>query len=101
MKLESTMQAEIIAKSTDKSKDGQTTYYRLTILQGSESGKLGCPEEIYNKVENRKEYIFNTQYNDEYKSFRIVGAQELPTQSAATTVPGRQTASAQTAGTSK
>lgn len=87
MKLDSTMKAEVLVKSTTQSKDGQTTYYKLTILQGAESGMLNCPEEVYNKVENRKEYIFNTQYNDEYKSFRITGAQEIPLKSAATTVP--------------
>lgn len=87
MKLDSTMEAEVLVKSTTQSKDGQTTYYKLTILQGAESGMLSCPEEVYKKVDDRKEYIFNTQYNDEYKSFRITGVQEIPTKSAATTVP--------------
>ncbi len=87
MKLESTMKAEVLVKSTTQSKDGQTTYYKLTVLQGAESGMLSCPEDVYNKVSDRKEYIFDTQYNDEYKSFRIVGVQEIPTKSPATTVP--------------
>jgi hypothetical protein len=87
MKLESTMKAEVLVKSTTQSKDGQTTYYKLTILQGAESGMLSCPEDVYNKVSDRKEYIFDTQYNDEYKSFRILGAQEISTKSPATTVP--------------
>lgn len=87
MKLDSTMRAEVLVKSTTKSKDGQTTYYKLTILQGAESGMLNCPEEVYNKVADRKEYIFNTQFNDEYKSFRITGVTEIPLKSAATTVP--------------
>ena len=87
MKLESTMKAEVIAKSSDKSKDGQTTYYRLTILQGSESGKLSCAQDVYDKVENRKEYTFITQFNDEYKSFRITGLIQEPLKHPATTVP--------------
>ena len=87
MKLDSTMKAEVLVKSTTKSKDGQTTYFKLTILQGAESGMLSCPEEVYNKVTDRKEYIFDTQFNDEYKSFRITGVQEIPLKSAATTVP--------------
>lgn len=81
------MKAEIIAKSTEQSKDGKTTYYRLTILQDTESGKLSCPEEVFEKVDNRREYLFNMQFNDEYKSFRIIGVSEIPTKSAATTVP--------------
>lgn len=84
------MKAEVIAKSSEKSKDGQTTYYRLTILQDTESGKLGCSEDVYNKVENRKEYAFNMQFNDEYKSFRIVGIAE-PLRSAAPTAPNTGT----------
>ena len=94
MKLESTMKAEVIAKSSDKSKDGQTTYYRLTILQGSESGKLSCAQDVYDKVENRKEYAFITQFNDEYKSFRIIGMVNDGIPSSATTPGGRSAAPA-------
>ena len=89
MKLESTMKAQVIAMGTEQSRDGKTTYYRIAILQGMETGKLGCPEDVYNKIEKGKEYTFITQFNDEYKSFRITGLIQEPLKHPATTVPGK------------
>lgn len=73
MRLVSTMKAKVIAMGTTKSKDGQTTYYRVTILQGMESGMLSVPEDTYKLITPDKEFVFNTEYNSEYKSFRITG----------------------------
>lgn len=72
MKLDATMKLKVIAKGTEESKDGKTTYYRLLIMQGMEAGKLGCPESVYNGVKEGEERTFKVQYNDEYKSFRII-----------------------------
>ena len=89
MKLNGTMTVKIIGKGTEESKDGKTTYYRLLVMQGMEAGKLGCPEDVYNLVKEGDTCTLNTQFNDEYKSFRIIGMVNDGIPSPATTPGGR------------
>lgn len=89
MKIVSSCKMEIMNKGTETSKDGKTTYYRLAVLQGMEAGKLGCSEDVYNHVRKGEEYIFRTEYNDEYKSFRITGVDAVPKPSNATVPPAK------------
>lgn len=85
---------QAIAKGTTESKDGKTTYYRVTILQGMESGMLSCTQDVYDNIEVGKTYDFNVEYNGEYKSFRVVGIAQNPTKSNATVPPNRADAPA-------
>lgn len=89
MRLASTMKAKVIAKGTTKGSDGKE-YYRVTVLQGMESGILGLPLDAYNLVKVDEETVFNTEYNSEYKSFRITGiaADNYNTKTPATTPGG-------------
>ena len=89
MKLNGTMKVKVIGKGTEQSKDGKTTYYRLLVMQDMEAGKLGCPEDVYNLVKEGETFTLNTQFNDEYKSFRIIGMVNDGIPSAATTPGGR------------
>lgn len=99
MKLNGTMTVKVIGKGTDLSKDEKTIYYRLLVMQGMEAGKLGCPEDVYNLVKENETYTFNTQFNDEYKSFRIIGLVNDGIPSAATTPGGRAAATPAAAST--
>lgn len=78
MKLDCTLKTEVIGKSKDVSKDGRTTYYRLTLMQDPEAGKLSCSEEIYDMVQKGSTYTFKAQFNDEYKSFRLIDIVDMP-----------------------
>lgn len=66
-----TSKISVVSKVKTPSKDGNTTYYKLGCLVGSEAGMLSCSEDIYNEVEIGKTYDFETLYNDSYKSFRL------------------------------
>ena len=46
-----TSKISVISKVKTPSKDGNTTYYKLGCLVGSEAGMLSCSEDIYNEVE--------------------------------------------------
>lgn len=95
MKLNSTMKAKIIGKGTEESRDGKTTYFRLLIMQDMEAGKLSCSEDVYNRVKEGETCTLNMQFNDEYKSFRILGVADSSDPSPAAT-PGGRTAAAST-----
>lgn len=71
-----TMKAEmhILAKcEPTKSRDGQSTYYKLTVMQGQEAGQISCPEDVYNSIKSGEKAVFNLEYNSEYKSLRLLG----------------------------
>ena len=73
MKLKVNFKGVAINKKEEKSRDGQKTYYRMSIDQDGEAGTVGITEDIFNQVERFKEYDFVGEYNDMYKSFRIIG----------------------------
>lgn len=47
--------------------------FKMIVLQGDNSETLNCSEEVFNLVEEFKEYHFVTDFNTDYKSLRIVG----------------------------
>lgn len=98
MKLNGTMTVKVIGKGIEKSRDEKTVYCRLLVMQGMEAGKLGCPDDVYNLIKEGETYTLNTQFNDEYKSFRVIGIVNDGIPSAATT-PGGRSATAPTAPT--
>ncbi len=61
-----------------KSKDGQTTYYKLLVMQGQEAGQLNCPESAYFSVRVGEKTVFNLEYNSEYKSLKLLGIAASP-----------------------
>lgn len=70
--LQATLQ--ILAKcEPTKSKDGQSTYYKLTVMQGTEAGQINCPVEVYTTVREGEKAVCNMEYNSEYKSLRLIG----------------------------
>lgn len=68
----------VLAKTSEKSRDGQSTYYKLAVLQGAECGTVSCSEEAFNMVENDKVYDFATTFNDAYKSYKIDKVVKMP-----------------------
>ena len=60
------------------SKDGQSTYYKLTVMQGQEAGQISCPESAYVSVSVGKPAVFNMEYNSEYKSLKLLGIAASP-----------------------
>lgn len=73
MKITSTtMPIQVLAKQATKSKDGQSTYYKLTVLQGAEAGQLSCSESVFNSVKEGEKTAFAVEYNSEYKSLKLV-----------------------------
>lgn len=61
----------VLAKDATASKDGQSTYYKLAVLVGSECGNISCSKEVYDEVIADKLYSFKAIYNDQYKSFKL------------------------------
>lgn len=90
MKIQSTAKLQIIAKGEPtKSQDGKTLYYKVTVLQGAEAGQLSVSEELYNLLEIGKTMSLVVEYNDQYKSFKVVNIDYNATAVShpATTVP--------------
>lgn len=61
----------VLAKEATPSKDGQSTYYKLAVLLGTECGNLSCSKEVYDEVIPDKLYTVKATYNDQYKSFKL------------------------------
>lgn len=73
MKIQSTAKLQIIAKGEPtKSPDGKSTYYKVTVLQGAEAGQLSVSEELYNLLRIGETTALVLEYNDTYKSLRVV-----------------------------
>ncbi len=70
MKIANQTKLKVLAKNSRTGNDGKT-YYDVAVLCGSEAGNLSCKEEVYNAVVELGEYIFETIYNTDYKSFSI------------------------------
>lgn len=70
MKIVNQTKLKVLAKNSRTGSDGKT-YYDIAVLSGSEAGNLSCKEEVYNTVAELGEYIFETIYNTDYKSYSI------------------------------
>ena len=88
MKLQFETKVMVLAKcDPTKSKDGQTTYYKATVMQGQEAGQLSVSEEIYNSLEVGKVATVVCEYNDAYKSLKVLHYNVEATPHPATTAP--------------
>lgn len=75
MKINQTVQLTVISKKEEPSKDGTKMYKRLGVLTlDGEVGMLPCSDEVYEQVVVGKQCILETQYNDQYSSFRVISA---------------------------
>lgn len=76
MRIPTTFDACVLAKTADPSKDGTKVYYNLGIyIVGSPNlGSINCSEEVYNKVkpDNETVYTLKGEYSTDYKSFRVL-----------------------------
>ncbi len=64
----------VISKNEKESRDGQTKFYNLAVVQDGQAGNISCTKEVYESmVELMKETELLLTYNDEYKSLRITG----------------------------
>lgn len=90
MKISMKSELLVLAKcAPTHSKDGQNTYYKLTVLQGQEAGQVSCPLEVYNSIKEGGKMLFNMEYNSEYKSLRLLGiAKESLSGATPTGTPG-------------
>lgn len=90
MKIQSTAKLQIIAKGEPtKSLDQKSTYYKVTVLQGAEAGQLSVSEDIYNLLNVGETTALVLEYNDQYKSLRVVNIDynAMAVSHSATTVP--------------
>lgn len=71
MNINGTSTIMVLTKFKTTSADGAKEYPKLSILVGNEAGTMSCSEDVYKAVEMGKTYLFETIYNDVYKSFRL------------------------------
>ena len=68
MKIYCKFNAQVLAVSSDPSKDGNSVYHHATIFinenGNAEAGTLNVPEEIFNKILPGKTYCFTGCFND-------------------------------------
>lgn len=74
MKLRTKFKGTVINKKEEQSKDGSKVYYKMSIDQEGEAGTVSITQEVYEKVEKFKEFEMLGEYNDMYKSFRVLDA---------------------------
>lgn len=68
----------VLAKEATPSRDGQSKYYKVTVLIGSEAGSVSCSEEVFDIVENEKVYDLSAVFNSEYKTFKFESLAKIP-----------------------
>lgn len=71
MRILTTTEAKVLAKTARKSQDGTKEYYNLAIIQGGECGNISCNESIFKEVKEDTMYMFESVFNTEYKSFAL------------------------------
>lgn len=62
---------KVLTKESTKSQDGNSTYYKIGIMSGSELGNMSCSKDVFDMVETDKAYDIAATYNSEYKSFKF------------------------------
>lgn len=72
MKLGLITRALVVGKAEEKSRDGQTTYYRISVAsENAQAGTLNCTKEAYDKAVSMKQADLNCVYDDKYNSLRV------------------------------
>lgn len=74
MRIQSSGKVLVLAKNEREGQNKQK-YYNLAVLIGGEAGNLSCTEEAYNTAVAALVNDAAYEYNDQYKSFRIISAQ--------------------------
>lgn len=73
MRLSTTFKALVINTKEEKSKDGSTTYFKISLDQEGEAGTLNCTEDVFRGVTQFKPFEFTGTYSDgKYVGFRVV-----------------------------
>lgn len=62
---------KVLTKDATLSQDGQNTYYKIGIMNGSELGTVSCSKDVYESVGLEEVYDLTGVYNSEYKSFKF------------------------------
>lgn len=76
MKIVNTTKALVLKKNeTARFDDPTKMTYSLLIMQDDDAGKVSCPKEIYDAVQEKEVVTFITVYNpeSEWSKFRITG----------------------------
>ena len=80
MKNKMSMQCIGLSLKVNESKDGKN-YYQISIDQDGEAGSISLSEDAYKSIKDTfKKYVpyqLTVEYNDQYKSLRVVGIQPL------------------------
>lgn len=72
MKLGLVTRALVVGKAEEKSRDGQTTYYRISVaVENAQAGTLNCSKEAYDKAVTMKQADLSCVYDDKYNSLRV------------------------------
>ncbi len=72
MKLALTTRVLIVGKAEEKSRDGQSTYYRISVAsENAQAGTLNCSQDAYNKAVTMKQADLSCVYDDKYNSLRV------------------------------
>ncbi len=75
MKLGLRTRALVIGKAEERSRDGQSTYYRMSVAAANaQAGTLNCTKEAYDKVVPMKEMDLSCVFDDKYNSLRVTDA---------------------------
>lgn len=80
MKLSTQFKGKLVAIEEKNMSSGNSKYYRLAVLQGSEATSLSCTEEVYNLHKDLfKDYVFGLSISEfEGKtSLRVTGIYDI------------------------
>lgn len=81
MKIITNFQALIIncKKQEYKRKDGSVANLcQISLDQDGEAGTMACTEDVLDKVERLKDFTVVAEFNDQYKSFRVIDLLPIP-----------------------
>lgn len=72
MKVFNTTRLTVVGKADPtKSRDGQSTFYRIAVMQNGQATNLSVSEDVYDAIPaGIVEADFRTAYDDKYNSFR-------------------------------
>lgn len=80
MKNKLIMSAIGLSLKVNDGKDGKH-YYQVSVDQDGEAGSLPISEDVYNNIKDTfkkySPYNFTCEYNDQYKTLRVIGISPL------------------------
>lgn len=97
MRIYNTTKVTIVGKAEPtKSRDGNSTFYRIAVLQNGQATNLSVSEDAYYAVPSGiTDAEFETYYDDQYKTFRVERLVQIITVNGSkpgSTAPGDKTA---------